>query len=112
MNMKRFFGPVLSISVLTGCAGAQRACSTMTAGTFGADWVVAQIGADGKPARCWVLRSVSVANEDKSDGIHWLGRDGDLVHLAGWIDRVQVSGGDFARAAKQIGVTDVSACQS
>lgn len=111
-GLKRAMGPILSLTMLTGCAGFVRSCSNFSAENFGANWVLAQIGMDGKPARCWVLRNVSVVNEDKSDGVHWLGRDGDLVHLAGWIDRVQVSGNDFARAGRQIGVTDLSSCQS
>lgn len=109
-GFRRYASVSLSMLMLTGCAGFQRSCQASIAQNYGADWVVAQIGFDGKPNACWVLHDVSVANEDKSDGIHWLGRDGDLVHIAGWIDRVQVSGGNFERAAKQLGVVDLSRC--
>lgn len=110
MTLKRFTSIALTLGVLAGCAGQQRGCQNWQAQTYGADWVVAQIGVDGHPARCWVLRGVSVANESQSDGLHWLSRDGHLVHLAGWIDRVQVSGGDFKAAGAQIGVNDVQGC--
>lgn len=107
--LRRYASVSLSMLMLTGCTGLARCTAVFTAENFGADWVIGQIGFDGKPGACWVLHNVSVVNEPSSDGIHWLGRDGDLVHVAGWIDRVQVSGGNFERAAKQLGV-DLTRC--
>ena len=110
MTFKKFLGPALTVSLLTGCAGMQRGCTVWNAERYGGNWVVAQMGGDGKPALCWLLRGASVTNEPQSDGIYWLDRDGDLVHVAGWVDRVQVSGGDYGAAARKLRIADVSGC--
>lgn len=89
----------------TGCAAVQRDCSSCGAENFGSDWVVIQYGYDGHPINCWQLRNTAITNEDQTDGIYWQSRSGHLVHISGWYNRVQVTGGDFSGAAKQLGIT-------
>lgn len=95
--------------LMVGCAGMERSCATVGAENFGADWVVAQLGLDGRPVACWKLSGVSITNEPGSDGIYWKNADGHLVHISGWYNRVQVSGGDYGAAALAIGVS-LKAC--
>jgi hypothetical protein len=106
MNKYHF---VFAALFLTGCAGFERGCSAAIASDFGADWVIVQYGASGDPMNCWQLKDVSVANERQSDGVYWKDQDGHLVHISGWYNRVQVERGDFAGAAKAVGV-DLSGC--
>ena len=102
---RRRIAVVLSLAVLSGCAGVQRSCSSWRAGSFGADWIVVQLRADGTPVNCWQLRNTSIDNESQSDGIYWLDpHHRHLVHISGWYNRVQVSNGDFAQAAGLLGV--------
>ena len=69
--------------------------------------MIVQYSNDGKPIACWKLNRVSVANESGSDGIYWLDdSSGNLVHISGWYNRVQISGGNWANAAKHLGVDD------
>jgi hypothetical protein len=51
---------------------------------------------------------VSVENEKESDGVYWLARDGHLVHIGGWYNRVQVEGGQWESAAELVGVNLVA----
>jgi hypothetical protein len=91
--------------VLGGCAGFQRSCSSGCAEAFGSDWMVVQYRFDGTPISCWRLSNTSIRNEDNSDGIYWLDPGGrHLVHISGWYNRVQVSGGDFDRAGNLLGI--------
>lgn len=100
--MKRSFWLML---LLAGCAGTQRDCQSCNASNFGADWVVVQYAANGRPINCWQLRNTGISNEIQSDGIFWSdGETGHLVHISGWYDRVQVAGGRFGQAAASVGV--------
>lgn len=94
---------------LVGCAGTMRSCHGCMAEEMGADWIVVQYKTDGIPMNCWRLPGTSVANEQGSDGIHWYETSGHLVHISGWYNRVQVSHGDWAGAARTIGV-DLESC--
>ncbi len=106
------FLKILPFLFLFGCAGQQRGCASGIAQTFGGDWVVAQYRADGTPFNCWALKNTSIANEEHSDGVYWLdSSNGHLVHLSGWYNRVQVSGNDYASAAKLVGV-EYSLCKN
>lgn len=95
---------LLMLALLVGCAGTQRNCSSCSAGSFGADWVIVQTTMDGRPFRCWELHDVSVGNEDHSDGIYWQSADGHLVHLSNNYIRVQVGGGDYDGALRELGM--------
>jgi len=95
---------LLSMTMLVGCAGMSRECSSWGAGTFGSNWVIVQYANDGRLIKCWRLSSVSVSNEEHSDGIYWKSPDGHLVHISGWYNRVQVDGGDWAGAAKELDI--------
>lgn len=107
---KRTISTILSLTLLTGCAGAQRSCTNWSAESFGADWLVVQLDMNGHPFSCWKLKNTSIANEDKSDGIHWQdNRTGHMVHISGWYNRVQVANSDFDGAAKILGV-DAKKC--
>ncbi len=96
---------LLSLLVLTGCAGMQRSCSSSWAENVGSDWVVAQYRFDGTAMMCWRLKNVAITNESGSDGIYWKDtKSGHLVHISGWYNRVQVTSGDFEEAANLVGV--------
>lgn len=100
---KKVLMTVFSV-VLAGCAGMQRSCSVYRAERFASDWIVVQYGMSGI-INCWKLPNTSIANETGSDGIYWLdGNTGHLVHISGWYNRVQVSNGDWDRAAQLVGV--------
>lgn len=58
-------------TLLTGCAGVSRDCSSCNASSFGSDWVVVQYRADGSPLNCWELRNTPISNEQGTDGIFW-----------------------------------------
>jgi hypothetical protein len=92
---------------IVGCAGLGRSCSSCWAGAVGADWLVVQVKSfDGVPYRCWELTDVSVVNEQQSDGVYWKDRiTGNLVHIAGQYNRVQVVGGNWDHAYSQVGIT-------
>ncbi len=103
MKANRNFLAVLALA-LFGCAGLEKSCSSSVAETFGGDWIVVQFDMKGEPFNCWKMTNVSIDNEDRSDGIYWKNATGHLVHISGWYNRVQVKGGDFASAAKSLGV--------
>ena len=98
---KRFW---LLFLFLAGCAGWSRDCSSCTASSFGSDWIIVQYRNDGTPINCWMLRNTAIDNEHGTDGIYWQEPSGHLVHISGWYNRVQVTGGDFKGAAKQLNV--------
>lgn len=99
------FFAVLTLSMLPGCAGFARGCSSEWADRVGADWIVVQYDMAGAPFRCWRLESVSIANETASDGVYWLGESGNLVHIAGTYNRVQVEGDEWASGFAEVGLT-------
>jgi len=105
--MKRF---LLLFLFVAGCAGTSRSCSSCNAESFGANWVVVQYRFDGIPINCWKISDSSITNEPHSDGIYWEDH-GQLVHISGWYNRVQVMGNDYERAAKSIGV-EISRCSN
>jgi hypothetical protein len=100
--VKRYWSIAL-LSLLVGCAGWSRGCSSWCAEQMGADWIIVQYDAMGHPSGCWRVDDESVTNEDSSDGIYWK-QHGHLVHISGWYNRVQVSGDDYEGAAKLLGV--------
>jgi hypothetical protein len=111
MMMRNLLGYALMVS-LFGCAGLSRGCSSFGAQNFGADWVVAQYRFDGTAFNCWKLSNVAITNESASDGIFWKDtRTGHLVHISGWYNRVQVTGGNYDEAAKLTGV-DIAKCDN
>ncbi len=90
---------------ITGCAGIQRDVSSYFAKNTGADWIVVQYAYDGRPINCWKLDNVAIDNEEQSDGIFWKeSHGGHLVHISGWYNRVQVSGGRYGEAADLLGI--------
>lgn len=91
--------------LLVGCAGTARSCTSCTAESFGADWIVVQMDMSGRPFRCWELRNTSIANEVQSDGIYWAGSQGNLIHISGLYNRVQVLNGQWEAAYREVGVT-------
>lgn len=96
---------------LVSCAGFEKACSSSCATSIGADWVVVQYTMDGTPLRCWALDGVSVSSETNSDGIYWLSKDGNLVHLSGQYNMVQVEGNRWREAYDELGLTEET-CES
>lgn len=101
--MKRI-ASFLFLVALVGCAGMQRTCSSGCASSLGADWVVVQFDMSGKPFNCWRLEGTSIDNESSSDGVYWLEGSGNLVHISGWYNRIQVKGANWQRAAESLGV--------
>lgn len=97
--------------LLSGCAGLDRSCSSSCATSLGADWVIVQIDALGRPFRCWALENTSVDNEQSTDGIYWQSPNGHLVHISGFYNRVQVQGGRWSQALAEVGLTP-EACRA
>lgn len=95
---------LLPLLFLTGCASWQRDCNSSVASSFGGDWIVLQYGMDGTPINCWKLTDTAITNETGTDGIYWLNPDGNLIHISGWYNRVQVHGGAWHPAAESIGI--------
>lgn len=95
----------IALLALAGCASTARSCSSCSAETYGADWLVVQYRNDGAPISCWRLDATSIANESGTDGIYWLDKHSDnLVHISGWYNRVQVNAKHWERAAENLGV--------
>lgn len=108
--IRRHFWTISLVFLLSGCASFFRSCSNWNAESFGSDWVVVQFNMEGHAFNCWKLRNVSITNEHGSDGIYWQDtKSGHLVHISGWYNRVQVTGGDYLEAARLVGV-DVNKC--
>lgn len=96
--------------ILAGCASMGRSCSSWNATNFGADWVVIQMDMNGRPYRCWELHGASITNEQASDGIYWKDpTGGNLMHLSGHYNRVQVVNGDWKSAFAELGLS-LDAC--
>lgn len=109
--MKKYLSIGATCLLLTGCAGLNRGCTNWSAEQYGADWLVTKEAYNGVPYMCWRLPATSVANEEKSDGIHWQDPDTrDMVHVSGWYNRVQVYNGQWEVAAKQLNV-EYSKCR-
>lgn len=99
----------LGLAVLVfGCAGLGRDCSSCTASSFGADIVVVQMDAWGHPYRCWALQNVSLDNESQSDGIYWKSTSGNLLHISGHYNYVQVMNGDWDGAYREFNITEAT----
>jgi len=96
---------VLWLMLLSGCAGLERDVASGCASNVGADWVIVQFDAYGKPFGCWALKDTSVSNEPASDGIYWLSPDGHLVHISGFYNRVQVARGRWNSAFRELGIS-------
>lgn len=97
---------VLAALLLVGCVGLEKNCASSFAGSLGADWVVVQFDMTGRPFLCWELRQASVGNEEQSDGIFWQDTaTGNLVHISGLYNRVQVMNGKWDEAFASIGLT-------
>ena len=104
MNFKKVMS-YASLLFLAGCAGLSKDCSSCNAESFGADWIIVQQSSlTGQAIKCWQLHNVSVSNEGGSDGIWWKDEYGNLIHISGNYNRVQVSDGKFKEAADSLGV--------
>lgn len=103
---------VIITLLLVGCAGVSRNCTGWSNSAFGADWVVVQLSAlDGKPIRCWQLENTSMVNEQNSDGIYWKDSStGNMVHISGFYNRVQVLNKQWDKAFEQIGISSAKRC--
>lgn len=109
--MKRVLWIVVACVLTAGCAGMQKSCAQFSNSTSGSDWIVVQYAGDGRAFHCWKLRW-AVVESTQGGNVDWQDRQsGHLVHLTGWENRVQVGGGDFAGAAKLLGV-DAGQCDS
>lgn len=107
--MNNFRSLFVLFLLLAGCASMQRDCSSCAATEFGSDWIVLQYGYDGEPINCWRLKNAAISNENQTDGIYWKDPAGNLVHISGWYNRVQVINDNYQAAAKSIGI-DLSKC--
>lgn len=97
---------VLSGLLVLGCAGWSRSCSSGMAESFGADWVVVQYDLAGRPFRCWKLNGASITNEEHSDGVYWVGNGGNLVHISGMYNRIQVENNQWNSAFNEVGLSE------
>lgn len=106
MNKLRKILLTATVALLPACAGFSRGCSSSLAENFGADWVVVQLAFNGQPFRCWALTNVSITNEPSSDGIYWKDTAGNLVHISGLYNRVQVINNQWPQAYQTLGLTE------
>jgi hypothetical protein len=99
---------LIALMIASGCAGVSRGCSNCWAKNAGADYVVVELAEmDGTPYRCWALKDVSIDNETNSDGIYWKDpQSGNLVHISGSYDYVQVVDGKWAQAYEYLNLTE------
>jgi len=97
----------LFVIMLGGCAYLDRGCSSCSATALGADWVVVELTEAGaKPYRCWELRGTTITSEEHSDGIYWKDSEsGNLIHVSGSYDYVQVRNGNWSAAFQQLGLS-------
>lgn len=103
--MRRFV-VLVAVLALSGCASMNKGCSQFNAENFGSDWIVVQFDLTGRPFNCWKLRGASVSSGEGGN-VDWKDTNtAHLVHITGWENRVQVANGDFASAAKLLGVDD------
>ena len=101
------FPYLLAFMIMSGCAGVSRSCSNCWARNAGGDFVVVELTEAGaKPYRCWALHDVSIDNERNSDGIYWKDPEtGNLVHVSGSYDYVQVKNGNWDKAYQYLNLT-------
>jgi hypothetical protein len=95
-----------SMFFLVGCAAVQKDCASCNATANGADWIVVQLDLNGKPFRCWSMQDVSISNENASDGIWWQNESGNLIHISGLYNRVQVIDDNWLNAYNELGLTE------
>lgn len=104
-NMIRKIAIAFCMLFVVGCAGLNKSCASCTAENFASDWVVVQLDLSGKPFRCWALQNVSISNEGQSDGIWWENQQGNLVHISGLYNRVQVRNDNWNDAYSELALT-------
>ena len=109
---KHFWLFVAFCIFMVSCASIDRGCSSCYAVNVGADWVVVELTeVNGTPYRCWQLEGVALSSENGSDGIYWKDTvSGNLIHVSGSYDYVQVVRGNWYDAFKQINMTE-EACR-
>ena len=105
---------LLWLLVIAGCGvGFKRDCAACWNRFDGADFVVVEVKSfDGTPYRCWELFDVAISSERSSDGIYWQDREtGNLVHVAGSYDYVEVQDGNWAAACAEVNMTQEACAQ-
>jgi hypothetical protein len=95
----------IAIYITVSWEGVSRDCSGCWAERTGADWVIVQLDLNGRPFRCWELEGAAITNEERSDGIWWEDEHGNLVHISGLYNRVQVRGDNWDEAFASLGLT-------
>ena len=93
---------------LIGCAGTCQelrvGCSNEMGNT---DWLIVQYPPNGGDPVCWTLEDKALGGGELAT--FWIDDSGHIVHLNVLHNVVEVSRGDFAGAAKALGV-DLGAC--
>jgi len=95
------------------CASTGRFCTSCNAINFGGDWVLVELTEmQGTPYRCFMLHDVSLTSEEGSDGVYWKDRDtGNMVHISGSYDMVQVVDGNWTQAFAVVNL-DRATCEA
>ena len=75
--------------------------------TLAATLVVAQLGSDGIPTRCWFVDGVSLKEAPALPGPYWLNRDRTMN---GWLEWSPVRGKDRDAAARVVGFRNAAEC--
>lgn len=103
-HMRHF---IFLLVLLGGCAYLDRGCSSCGATAFGADWIVVELTEAGaKLYRCWELTNTTITSEESSDGIYWKDSStGNLIHVSGSYDYVQVKNNNWADAFRQLNLS-------
>lgn len=97
-------GVILALS----CAGTQRDCAKGCSSQLGANWLLVQYSNEGRPISCWQLRDVPL-REEEGGGVFWLASDGNLIHINGWYNNVQVERDNWHSAAVSLGI-EIARC--
>lgn len=104
MKIQIFIIFIICLTII-GCAGIDKSLTSCCATNIGADWVIVQLDMNGNPIMCWKVYSVSLTSENTLDGIYWKDtKTGNLIHLSGWYNFVQVSGNNYEQACKTLNI--------
>jgi hypothetical protein len=80
---------LLFAAVAVGPNGIKTGCAGWQASAYGSDWIVVQYAQSGCVLSSWELKDEAIKNESGSDGIFFVGEEGDVVHLSGHYIYVQ-----------------------
>ena len=76
--------------ILVGPKGCQNKIRSWSSSAYGSDWLVVQYAYDGTVIASWELNNKAVDNETNSDGIRFIDKNSNVVHLSGHYVYIEV----------------------